>query len=201
MTTQTATKENQTSKLNAEKKRCAWGNTGGQAMRDYHDFVWGKFTADDTELFEYLTLEVFQAGLSWATILKRQAAFKEAFLDYDLVKISQMTEQNVEELLSNPEIIRNRLKINATINNAKIVLGMQKEFGSFNNFLTTIWPDVVDNQPVTDDEIPANSEAGINFSKQLKKAGLKFIGPTIAYSFLEATGRINDHLVSCAFKY
>src|SRR5699024_6930289 len=119
---------------------------------------------------------------------------------YDLVKISQMTEQNVEELLSNPEIIRNRLKINATINNAKIVLGMQKEFGSFNNFLTTIWQDVVDNQPVTDDEIPSNSEAGINFSKQLKKAGLKFIGPTIAYSFLEATGRINDHLVSCAFK-
>ena len=194
------TKKNELSSTKA-LVRCSWGATNDPLMQEYHDQIWGKFTTDDTELFEYLTLEIFQAGLSWSTIIKKQAAFKTAFAGYDLSQIAAFSDKEVARLLNNPAIIRNRLKINATINNARISQVLQQEYGSFNAYLLSVWPEIIDNQPTTDEEVPTISEAAIALTKQLKKAGLKFIGPTITYSFLEATGRINDHLVSCSFKY
>ena len=170
-------------------------------MKEYHDKEWGVPVHDDQRLFEFLILEGAQAGLSWNTILLKRENFREAFDNFDYKKIASYNEKKVEELLNNAGIIRNRLKIGATISNAKAILQVQEEFGSFDNY---IWK-FIDNNPIVNkfkslDELPAKTEMSEQISKDLKKRGFKFVGPTIIYSFMQAIGMTNDHTTDC-FRY
>lgn len=170
-------------------------------MKEYHDTEWGVPVHDDRLLFEFLTLEGAQAGLSWNTILQKRENFREAFDNFDYNKIAAYGEKKVEELLNNAGIIRNRLKIESTIVNAKVLLKVLEEFGSFDNY---IW-EFIDNNPIinkfkTLEELPPKTEQSERISKALKKRGFKFVGPTIIYSFMQAVGMINDHTIDC-FRY
>jgi DNA-3-methyladenine glycosylase I len=154
-------------------------------------------------MFEFLVLESAQAGLSWITILKRRDAYRDAFAGYDVEKVAQMTEQDVERLMQDSGIIRNRKKIQATISNVRHFLEVQKEFGSFCNYLRTFLPDgkPVVNHWKTLSEIPPSTPLSDLISKDMKKRGFKFFGTTICYAHLQATGYVNDHLEDCQFKY
>ena len=179
--------------------RC-WGDDDAQ-MQVYHDEEWGVPEHDDQKLFEFLILEGFQAGLSWKTILHKRHNFARAFDNYDLSIIAEYSEEKLEELRQDKGIIRNRLKIAAVQKNAIAFQEVQKEWGSFNNY---IWH-YVDNSPILNNlnsfkEMPAKTELSIAISKDMKKKGFKFVGPTIIYAFMQAIGMINDHLVSC-FRY
>lgn len=181
-----------------DKIRCEWVNNGTELDIAYHDTEWGVPEHNDTVLFEFLVLEGMQAGLSWKTILKKRQSMKEAFDDYDLEKIKKYDQNKINQLLQNPGIIRNRLKVNSVIVNAFAFEEVQKEFGSFNNYL---WG-FVDNKPVINQrkamkDIPASTELSDRISKDLKKRGFKFVGTTIIYAYLQATGVVNDHEVSC----
>ncbi len=182
------------------KKRCHWP---GERPLDllYHDEEWGYPVHDDRKLFEFLVLEGFQAGLSWTTILKKRENFREAFDNFDAVKISDYDYDKVKNLLLNEGIIRNRLKIISTINNAKLFLGIKKEFGSFNNY---IWKftngDTIINNWKEMKDIPTSTAESDAISKDLKRRGFKFVGTTICYAFMQATGMVNDHTVDC-FRY
>lgn len=180
-----------------EKKRCGWC-IGDPLYENYHDQEWGVPIFDDGLLFEFLILETFQAGLSWITILRKREHFGKSFDAFDYYKIAAYDSLKEEELLSNPNIIRNRLKIAATIQNARAFLAIQKEEGSFSNY---IWS-FVSGKPVINqykklDEIPAFTPLAEKISKDLKKRGFKFVGPTIIYAHMQATGMVNDHLVDC----
>lgn len=175
-------------------KRCDWVSDDEDYIR-YHDEEWGVPTHNDEELFEMLVLESFQAGLSWITILKKRDNFRKAFDEYDYKKISQYGMGKVNELLSNKGIIRNKGKINATINNAKIFIEIQKEFKSFDEY---IWG--FTNGEIINSEFKTESELSKTISKDLKKRGMKFVGPTIIYSYLESVGIINNHQKDC-FRY
>ena len=177
------------------KKRCRWVEGKEEIYIKYHDEEWGVPKYDDDILFEMLILEMFQAGLSWITILKKREAFKKAFDDFNIDKIMKYDESKVNELLENEGIIRNKLKINATINNAKIFRKIQKEYGSFSAY---IWS-------YTDGEIikaeyKTKSDLSEKISKDLKEKGMKFVGPTIIYSYMESIGIIDNHTPNC-FKY
>ena len=179
-----------------EKKRC-WGNKDELAM-SYHDKEWGVPVYDDITLFEFLILEGAQAGLNWITILRRREGYRRAFDGFDFKKIAQYDQKKIDNLLQDEGIIRNRLKIQSTILNAKVFLDIQKEFGSFANY---IWA-FVDNKPIMNyckdwTEIPAKTAMSDKISKDLKKRGMKFVGSTIIYAFMQAVGLVNDHLVSC----
>lgn len=181
-------------------KRCPWCGEDELYIK-YHDDEWGVPVHDDRKHFEFLVLESAQAGLSWITILRKRENYRKAYDNFDPVKVSQYNETKINELLNNSGIIRNRKKIEASINNAKEFLKIQEEFGSFDRY---IW-NFVDNKPVQNkwqelSQIPATSELSHSVSKDLKRRGFKFLGPTIIYSHLQATGIINDHLTSC-FKY
>lgn len=180
--------------------RCAWCEKD-ELYRDYHDKEWGKPVRDDQKLFEFLILESFQAGLSWYTILSKRENFRKAFDNFDYKKVANYKEQKVEELMQNAGIVRNRLKILATINNARCFMNVQKEYGSFSSYL---WSFVdgksIINSPKTLDEVPATTEISDKLSKDLKKKGFKFMGSTVVYAHMQATGMVNDHLVSCTFK-
>jgi DNA-3-methyladenine glycosylase I len=185
------------SKKNAvEKKRC-WGNVS-TLMQQYHDDEWGTPLHDDQRLFEFLILDGAQAGLSWNTILNKRENYRAAFDEFDYKKIAKYKEQKVEELLNDAGIIRNRLKIQSTITNAHAFIQIQKEFGSFDTY---IWGFVggvpIQNAWKSWEETPAKTELSVSISKDLKKRGFKFIGPTIIYAFMQAIGMVNDHLVSC----
>ncbi len=176
---------------------CDWC-VGSKLMQQYHDTEWGVPVHDDRKLFEFILLDSFQAGLSWSTILNKREHFKLAFDNFDWIKISQYSDSKELELLQNKGIIRNKLKIKATISNAKAFIKVREEFGSFDSY---IW-NFVNNQPIvnqfkTSDEIPAVSEEAELISKDLKKRGFKFVGPTIIYAFMQAAGLVNDHLISC----
>lgn len=180
--------------------RCPWC-LGDELYIKYHDEEWGVPVHDDRKHFEFLILEGVQAGLSWLTILKKRENYRKAYDNFDVKKVSEYDEAKIEELMNNPDIIRNRRKIEASINNAKKFLEVQKEFGSFDNF---IWS-FVDNNVVKNhwkdlSEIPATSELSDKVSKELKRRGFKFVGSTIIYAHLQAIGLINDHLVTC-FRY
>ncbi|RYU70515.1 DNA-3-methyladenine glycosylase I [Aliivibrio finisterrensis] len=180
-----------------DKKRCEWAEVS-DLDRDYHDNEWGVPVYSDDELFEYLTLEGAQAGLSWSTILKKREGYRLLFDQFDIEKISQYNQEKVDALMLDVRIIRNRLKIKSTITNAHAFINIQKEFGSFSNYL---W-DYVDQTPIQNhwksmSEVPATTELSDKLSKDLKKRGFKFVGSTICYAFLQATGVVNDHLVSC----
>ena len=181
-------------------KRCNWGNYN-EEMKEYHDKEWGVPVHDDRLLFEFLILEGAQAGLSWNTILQKRENFREAFDNFDYKKIATYNEKKVEKLLNNSGIIRNRLKIGAAIANAKALLKIQEEFGSFNNF---IWKFIDDNPIINKfkllEDLPAKTELSEKISKDLKKHGFKFVGPTIIYSFMQAVGITNDHTTDC-FRY
>ncbi len=179
------------------KKRCSWANSD-QLYIDYHDNEWGVPVHDDRELFELLILEGAQAGLSWITVLKKRENYREAFDQFDAVKIAKYDTKKVEQLLSNPGIIRNRLKISSTISNAQVFLDIQHEFGSFDQY---IWGFVshktIINRWKSIDEIPAKTPESDCLSKDMKKRGFRFVGSTICYAFMQASGMVNDHVVSC----
>lgn len=182
------------------KQRCSWCGKDPLYVK-YHDEEWGVPVYDDQKLFEFLTLESMQAGLSWITILKKRENFREAFDGFDVNKVAKYNEKKFEELMQNEGIIRNRLKIQASINNAKAFLEIQEEFGSFSEY---IWGftdhKVIVNSWKSLDEIPAKTELSDKISKDLKKRGFKFVGSTVIYAHMQATGMVNDHIVSC-FRY
>lgn len=182
------------------KKRCDW-TTENEFYLDYHDKEWGVPVHDDRKLFEFLVLDAMQAGLSWFIVLKKRENFRRAFDHFDARKIAAYDEKKINELLSNKGIIRNRRKIEATIQNAKAFLAVQKEFGSFDKY---IWQ-FVEGRPKkntwkTMEEIPPKSEESDTMSKDLMNRGFKFVGSTICYAFMQAAGMINDHTVDC-FRY
>ena len=176
------------------KKRCPWAGSEDIYIK-YHDEEWGIPTHDDKELFEMLILESFQAGLSWITILKKRENFKKAFDDFDVLKVASYGEAKINELLENDGIIRHKGKITSAINNAKIFIEIQKEFGSFNEY---IWR--FTDGKIIKAEYLTESELSKSISKDLKKRGMKFVGPTIIYSYLESVGIIDNHQKDC-FKY
>jgi len=181
-------------------KRCDWANRS-ELEQSYHDLEWGVEIHDDRTLFEFLVLEGAQAGLSWSTILKKRTAYRRAFDNFDARKISNYSEKTVSRLLANPEIIRNRLKINTAVTNARAFLKVQEEFGSFDCY---IWQFVkgkpIRNSWQTMTDIPSSTPESEAMSKDLKKRGFKFVGPTICYAFMQAVGMVNDHVVDC-FRY
>jgi DNA-3-methyladenine glycosylase I len=176
--------------------RC-W-NTQNTIYIKYHDEEWGTPLHDDKKLFELLILEGFQAGLTWELILNRRAALREAFANFDPKKVAKFTTNQIQNMLSNPRLIRNRAKISSSILNAQRFLQIQREFGSFNKF---IWQFVngkpIDHELKSMNEMPSQTQESVDMSKELKKRGFKFVGPTICYAFMQAVGMVNDHLVSC----
>lgn len=176
------------------KNRCNWV-TDDEVYIRYHDDEWGVETHDDKQLFEMLVLESFQAGLSWITILKKRENFKKAFDDFDVVKVAEYDGEKIEELRSNEGIIRHKGKITSAINNARIFIEIQNEFGSFDKY---IWG--FNNNEVIKAEFLTESELSRKISDDLKKRGMKFVGPTIIYSYLESIGIIDNHQEGC-FKY
>ena len=180
--------------------RCGWAEYN-EKMKKYHDTEWGTPVHDDHLLFEFLILEGAQAGLSWNTILQKRENFRKAFDNFDYNKIANFDARKVEKLLTDEGIIRNRLKIQSVITNAKVFLKVQDEFGSFSKF---IWK-FVNNKPIinkfkTMEEIPSKTKESELISKDLKKRGFKFVGPTICYAFMQAVGMVNDHTIKC-FRY
>jgi len=183
-----------------KKIRCAWCGEDPLYVA-YHDQEWGTPVIDDETLFEFLILETFQAGLSWITILRKREYFREAFDNFDYKKIATYDEGKYEELMGNPGIIRNRLKIRSAISNAVAFMKIQEEFGSFSDY---IWA-FVNHKPILNEwksmkELPAKTDISDVISKDLKKRGFKFVGSTVVYAHMQATGMVNDHVVDC-FRY
>lgn len=183
-----------------EKIRCGWCEKD-DLYRNYHDNEWGKPVYDDQTIFEFLILESFQAGLSWYTILKKRENFKNAFDNFDYQKIAQYQQEKIEALLNDEGIIRNLLKVLATINNAQKFLEIQKEFGTFSKY---IWG-FVNHQPIINNptilkDVPARTEISDTLAKNLKKRGFKFMGSTVVYAHMQATGMVNDHLIDCHYR-
>ncbi len=179
------------------KQRCAWAGNDPIYIK-YHDEEWGVPVHDDKIHFEFLILEGAQAGLSWKTILNRRIGYKKAFKNFDVIKVAKMTDQELESLMFDPGIIRNRLKIFAARKNAKVFLDIQKEFGSFDSY---IWG-FVENKTIfgnrkTTKDLPATSKESDELSKDLKKRGMSFVGSTIMYAHMQATGLVNDHTIDC----
>ncbi|MCC5915490.1 MAG: DNA-3-methyladenine glycosylase I [Balneolaceae bacterium] len=183
------------------KTRCTWASDTFDQYIRYHDEEWGVPVHDDRVHFEFLILEGAQAGLSWSTILKKREEYRKVFAGFDPKAVAQFGEKEVEELMGNPGIVRNRLKIQSAIRNAKAFLEIQKEFGSFDRY---IWA-YTDGKPIQNSftemkEVPAQTELSTKISKDLKKRGMNFVGSTIIYAYMQACGLVNDHLVGC-FRY
>ena len=183
-----------------EKHRCGWC-VGDSLYEAYHDEEWGVPVYDDAKLFEFLILETFQAGLSWITVLRKRENFRNAFDNFDYKKIANYDEEKIESLLKDAGIIRNKLKVNATVSNAQAFMKIQDEFGSFSHY---IWK-FTNGKPIKNTianykDAPANTELSNIISKDLKKRGFKFVGTTVVYAHMQATGMVNDHEVSC-FRY
>ncbi len=183
---------------NNEPKRCQWVDGGNELYVEYHDQEWGVPVWDDQQQFEFLTLESAQAGLSWATVLNKRAGYRKAFADFDVAKVARFSKSKIERLIANPEIIRNRSKIHCAVSNAKLFIKVQEEFGSFCEY---IWG-FVDGQPIVNRwrknaDVPVTTKQSDALSKDLKSRGFKFVGSTIIYAHMQATGLVNDHLVNC----
>ena len=182
------------------KHKCGWC-VGDDLYETYHDQEWGKPVYDDDTIFEFLILETFQAGLSWITVLRKRENFRKAFDNFDYKKIAKYNQKKIDTLLQDAGIIRNKLKVNATITNAQAFMKIQEEFGSFSKY---IWA-FVDGKPIKNNwkdykDAPANTSLSDTISKDLKKRGFKFVGTTVMYAQMQATGMINDHEVGC-FRY
>lgn len=183
---------------NKNKTRCSWCGTDSLYVK-YHDEEWGKPVYDDHTLFEFLILESAQAGLSWITVLRKRENYRNAFANFDVQKVAQFNEGDVARLLQDEGIIRNRLKIYSSIKNANLFMEIQKEFGSFSEF---IWGYLPDKKPIINNfsdhkSMPARTEISDRISYDMKKRGFKFFGTTICYAFMQATGMINDHIEGC----
>lgn len=178
-------------------KRCEWPGVD-PLMIEYHDREWGKPVKNDRIHFEFLILDAAQAGLSWSTVLKKRDGYRRAFAEFDPVKVARFTEKRIEKLLVNPEIIRNRLKVQSAVTNARAFLDVQDRFGSFNKY---IWGFVngapIHNHWEKTSQIPSQTKESAAMSKDMKQRGFAFCGPTICYAYMQAAGMVNDHLVSC----
>ena len=178
--------------------RCKWAEGVGLNYIEYHDKEWGVPVHDDRTQFEFLILEGAQAGLSWSTILNKRDGYRKAFAEFDVEKVARFTKKRVEKLLLDPSIVRNRLKVESTISNAKAFIAVQEEFSSFSHY---IWGFVdgraVQNRFKKDSDVPATSAVSDALSKDLKKRGFKFVGSTIVYAHMQATGLVNDHVIGC----
>lgn len=187
--------------MNTATRRCKWAEGVNDAYVAYHDTEWGVPVRDDRVQFEFLILEGAQAGLSWSTILNKREGYRRAFADFDPARVARYTGKDIEKLLQDPGIVRNRLKVQSAVTNARAFLAVQEAFGSFGDY---IWA-FVDGKPVQnrfrrDSEIPATSAESDALSKDLKRRGFKFVGSTIMYAHMQATGLVNDHVVGC-FRY
>jgi DNA-3-methyladenine glycosylase I len=179
-------------------KRCGWAGQTSLPYIEYHDQEWGVPVWDDQTQFEFLILEGAQAGLSWSTILNKRAGYRKNFANFDPNKVARFTQKRIDKILQDPGIVRNKLKVNGAVTNAKLFLDVQEEFDGFCNYL---WQ-FVDGEPIQnrfrkDSEIPATSPESDAMSKDMKKRGFKFVGSTIMYAHMQATGLVNDHIVSC----
>ena len=182
----------------ATKKRCSWVNVDDALMLEYHDREWGMAVHDDRKHFEFLVLEAAQAGLSWAIVLRKREGYRRAFDGFDPEQVARFTARRIEKLVLNPEIIRNRMKIEAAVRNARAFLKVQEEFGSFDSYCWRF----VDGRPKLNRwkmmrQIPATSPESDAFSKDLKRRGFSFVGSTVVYAHMQAVGMVNDHLVDC----
>ncbi len=178
--------------------RCGWCGTDELYVR-YHDREWGKPTNDEKTLFEFLLLESAQAGLSWLTILRKRDGYRKAFCDFDAARVAQMNNKDIERLTQFDGIVKNRLKIKAAVTNARLFLEVQKEFGSFRNYILSFFPQ---QKPIVNNfaslgEVPTSSAESDAISRDMKKRGFKFFGTTICYAYLQATGFVDDHLTEC----
>jgi len=179
-------------------KRCKWAGDVSLNYIEYHDTEWGVPVFDDRVQFEFLILEGAQAGLSWSTILNKRDGYRKLFADFDVQKVARLTPKRIAKILLDPAVVRNRLKVESTVSNAKAFIAVQEEFGSFSNY---IWG-FVDGKPIQnrfkkDGDVPATSAESDALSKDLKKRGFKFVGSTIMYAHMQATGLVNDHVTSC----
>ncbi len=179
-------------------ERCGWCGNDDLYIK-YHDEEWGKLVTDDKTLFEFLVLESAQAGLSWITILRKREGYREAFYNFDVDKVAKMTTADVERLMQFDGIVKNRLKINSTISNAKLFIEIQKEYGSFYNYILSFFPNkkTIINNLKSLSEVPVSTLESDAMSKDMKKRGFKFFGSTICYAYLQAAGFVNDHLIDC----
>jgi DNA-3-methyladenine glycosylase I len=187
-----------TRKVNGELEPCEWSLSGNDAYRRYHDEEWGVPVRDDRKQFEFLTLESAQAGLSWACILNKREGYRRAFADFDPEKVARFTAKRIAKILEDPGIVRNKLKVAAAVNNARRFLEVQEEFDGFSRY---IWEFVggkpIQNRWATKFDVPATSPESDALSKDLKQRGFKFVGSTIVYAHMQATGMVNDHTVGC----
>jgi DNA-3-methyladenine glycosylase I len=183
------------------QKRCSWVNVDNALMREYHDREWGVPVHDDRRHFEFLILEAAQAGLSWSIVLNKREGYRRAFSQFDPEKVARYTKARIDKLIADPGIIRNRLKIESAVTNARALLAVQEEFGSFDKYCWRF----VDGKPRQNRwkslrQIPATTAESDSFSRDLKQRGFKFVGPTVIYAHMQAVGMVNDHLVDC-FRY
>ncbi len=181
--------------------RCEWAPLDQPQYLAYHDEEWGVPVHDDTRLFEMLTLEGAQAGLSWSTILNKREGYRRAFAGFDAAKVARFSPAKIERLLTDPSIVRNRLKVESTVNNARAVLEVQDQLGSLDAYVWTF----VEGEPIVNgfrslDELPAETDESRGMSKDMKRRGFRFVGPTVCYAFMQACGLVNDHVASC-FRY
>ncbi len=182
------------------KKRCDWAEVH-PLMIEYHDNEWGVPVHDDKKLFEFLVLDAAQAGLSWLTVLKRREGYRKAFDGFDPAKVAKYTEKKIEALLTDEGIIRNRQKVSSAVHNARAMLIVKDEFGSFDRYIWQFTDGrTIKNSWKMEEDIPAESDESRAMSKDMKKRGFKFVGPVICYAFMQAAGMVNDHLTSC-FRY
>ncbi len=180
--------------------RCAWAGSD-PLMIEYHDHEWGVPQHNDRVLFEYIILDGAQAGLSWMTILRKREGYRQAFDNYDVDRIARYDDAKITQLLQNPEIVRNRLKVNSAVTNAQAYLSVQQEFGSLDSYLWGfVGNQTLKNAWKSDSEVPAKTPEAEAMSKDLIRRGFKFVGPTICYAFMQAAGMVNDHMVDC-FRY
>ena len=179
-------------------KRCAWAAEGPENMRRYHDLEWGVPAHDDRHLFEMLTLEGAQAGLSWQTILNKREGYRRAFAGFDPAKVARFDQRRIDRLLADPGIVRNRLKVSSTVANARAVRSVQREVGSLDAYLWSF----VDGAPIVHRyrslrDLPAETDESRAMSRSMKRRGFKFVGPTVCYALMQATGMVNDHETGC----
>jgi DNA-3-methyladenine glycosylase I len=182
----------------SNKQRCQWAQNAGSLEQDYHDYEWGRPVYEDKKWFEFILLEGAQAGLSWSTILHKREGYRQAFADFDYNRVADMTEQDQARLKENPAIVRNKLKIASAVNNARAFIKVRQEFGYFNEY---VWQ-FVDGQPIINHwsdakQVPVTTSESDALSQDLKKRGFKFVGSTICYALMQATGLVNDHTTDC----
>ncbi|WEV39679.1 DNA-3-methyladenine glycosylase I [Lactobacillus sp. ESL0681] len=184
-----------------ETKRCPWCTDSDTLMQKYHDHEWGKLNLDEKHLYEMLVLESFQSGLSWSTVLHKRSNFRKAFNDFDLLTVAKMDETDITRLMQDSSIIRNRMKITAAINNAKMILKIEVTQGSFAQYLQQFVKTPIVHHFENTESLPTTNSVATDLARQMKKDGFSFVGPVTIYSYLQSIGLINDHLEYCVFKY